>query len=101
MPLILPKEREHDWLDLEKDETHIKSIMIPYKPEDMKAYPVKNTTSRLGFNTNDQTIIEPFEYQNLPELNYIKHKILVPGGVRLFSKRIVLDYFKIRTYWLE
>jgi putative SOS response-associated peptidase YedK len=69
MPLILPKEKEKTWLDPEQNETQIKSMMVPYKSEDMKAYPVTNKLSRLGYNTTDQTITEPFEYQKLPALN--------------------------------
>lgn len=69
MPLILPKEKEKTWLDPKQNETQIKNMMVPYKPEDMKAYPVTNKLSRLGYNTTDQTVTEPFEYQKLPALN--------------------------------
>jgi putative SOS response-associated peptidase YedK len=69
MPLILPKEHEKTWLDLKQNETQIEKIMVPYNSADMKAYPVNNKLNRLGYNTIDKTVIEPFEYQELPALN--------------------------------
>jgi putative SOS response-associated peptidase YedK len=69
MPLILPKEKEKTWLDSKQNETQIKGIMVLYDTNDMKAYPVMNKLSKLGYNTIDKTVTEPFEYQELPTLN--------------------------------
>ena len=69
MPLILPKEKEKPWLDLSISETQIEEMMIPYDSKDMKAYPVVNKMSRLGYNTTDKTVTEPVKYADLPEIN--------------------------------
>lgn len=69
MPLILPREKEKTWLDPKQNETQINSMMVPYNSNDMKAYPVTNKLSRQGYNTTDQTVNVPFEYQELPALN--------------------------------
>jgi len=68
MPLILPKEKERDWIDLKLGKPQIKGMMAPYNDEDMEAYPVSDKLSRLGFNTTDQTITEPIVYRELPAL---------------------------------
>jgi putative SOS response-associated peptidase YedK len=69
MPLILKKENEKTWIDLGQNEEQIINIMIPYDPDDLKAYPVANKLNRLGYNTSDSTVTEPFKYPKLPELN--------------------------------
>jgi putative SOS response-associated peptidase YedK len=69
MPLILPKNREKIWLETGRDEKQIKAVMLPYDANDMKTYPVANRLNRLGINTSDKTVIEPFEYSELPALD--------------------------------
>ena len=68
MPLILPKEKEQDWLNSKLDGKVIKGIMQPYDANDMVAHPVKNKLSRLGYNTVDETITAKFDYPGLPGL---------------------------------
>jgi putative SOS response-associated peptidase YedK len=68
MPLILPKKAEKAWLNLTQNESQLKSFLVPYSSQDMRAYPVVNSLNKLGNNTTDRTIIELFEYPDLPEL---------------------------------
>ncbi len=68
MPLILSKENEKAWLNLNSYEVQIQEIMIPYDTKEMIAYPVANTISRLGYNATNRTVLEPFIYPGLPEL---------------------------------
>ena len=56
----LQKEHEKVWLATEQSETQIKGIIVPYNTNVMKAYPVTNKLIKLGFNTSEKTIIEPF-----------------------------------------
>ena len=35
MPLVLPKEKQQKWLDLDSNEAEIKEMMIPYDPDDI------------------------------------------------------------------
>jgi len=69
MPLILPKERHQDWLDVTIDEITIRGIMKPYDPIEMEVDTVVNKLYRLGYNTTDRTITEPFDYPELPALD--------------------------------
>lgn len=44
MPVILKPEHEESWLDqTNEDGEYLKSLLIPYDSEEMKAYPVSNT----------------------------------------------------------
>jgi len=69
MPLILPKERHQDWLDVKMDETTIKGMMKPYDANEMEVHTVENKLNRLGYNTTDRTVMEPFDYPGLPALD--------------------------------
>jgi putative SOS response-associated peptidase YedK len=68
MPLILPKEKEKVWLNQEQDLVQIREIMVPYSAGDMTAHSVMNKLNKLGYNTTDRTVAEPFEYPGLPGL---------------------------------
>lgn len=68
MPLILPKDKEPDWLDPKSDEKVLKDIMQPYGSSYMKVYPVANKLHNLGYNTTDMTVTELFNYPGLPAL---------------------------------
>ena len=70
MPLILPKEQENAWLDLELNKETLSGIMQPYNQEDINAMTVENKISRLGFNTSDNSVNKLYEYPELPELEY-------------------------------
>ena len=52
MPVILPRELESDWLDLDNTDTSfLREIMIPFDPGLMKCYPVSqavNSTKNEG-----------------------------------------------------
>jgi putative SOS response-associated peptidase YedK len=69
MPLILPKERHQDWLDVKIDETTIEGMMKPYDASEMEVHTIANKLNRLGYNTTDRTVIEPFDYPELPDLD--------------------------------
>lgn len=56
MPLILPKEKEENWLMPELTEKDIKSLLIPFPANDMGAY-IVNADFRKK-NSHDKTILE-------------------------------------------
>jgi putative SOS response-associated peptidase YedK len=68
MPVILSKENEKRWIDNNLDKKEIESMLKPYDTSEMEAYPVDNSISRLGFNTNNPGILNKKEYRDLPSL---------------------------------
>ena len=63
MPVILPRELESDWLDLDNTDTgFLREIMIPFDPVLMKCYPVSqavNSTKNEGKDLIEPIIQEP------------------------------------------
>ena len=63
MPVILPRELESDWLDLDNTDTgFLREIMIPFDPALMKCYPVSqavNSTKNEGKDLIEPIIQEP------------------------------------------
>lgn len=68
MPVILSRENEKKWIDNNLKKTDIESLLKPYNEDDMEAYPVDMSISRLGFNTSDANTLNRKEYKDLPEL---------------------------------
>jgi putative SOS response-associated peptidase YedK len=68
MPVILPMESEKKWIDNNLKKTDIESLLKPYNEEEMKAYPVDRSISRLGFNTSKPNVLNKKEYKELPPL---------------------------------
>ena len=40
MPVILPKDKEEDWLDISAPQDEIRALLTPYPPGEMEYYPV-------------------------------------------------------------
>jgi putative SOS response-associated peptidase YedK len=68
MPVILPREKERQWLQDDADKDTIKSLLEPFDETEMEAYPVSNMINKLGFNTTHPEVLERQEYADLPEL---------------------------------
>ncbi len=68
MPVILSRDNEKRWLEKGLDTSEIKTILGPYDPAEMQAYPVERTLIKLGFNTIDPSILKETEYPDLPKL---------------------------------
>jgi putative SOS response-associated peptidase YedK len=68
MPVILPAEKEKRWIDNNLEQAEIESMLKPYSAEEMEAYPVDMSISRLGFNTGYPNVLNKEEYTDLPDL---------------------------------
>jgi len=65
MPVIVPKEREKEWLKSDLSKEEIQSFFVPYPDEDMDAHTV---SKRLTSRTEDPNVVEvtkPFDYPEL------------------------------------
>jgi putative SOS response-associated peptidase YedK len=68
-PVILPPEREKEWLNSHLDEHDIfQCIEADYKVEELESYPVHKKLHKLSEDSNVPDILEPFNY---PELNML------------------------------
>jgi putative SOS response-associated peptidase YedK len=68
MPVILPREKERQWLQGDADKETIGSLLEPYDEKEMEAYPVSNMISKLGLNTTHPEVLDRKEYVDLPGL---------------------------------
>ena len=68
MPVILEKEHESKWLEGGLTDDEIKSMLLSYDTDAMKAYPVTKKVNKLGVNTTDKSVLKGFKYPELPGL---------------------------------
>jgi putative SOS response-associated peptidase YedK len=68
MPVILPKDIERRWIDNTMSISDIKSFLIPYADEEMKAYTISRLVTSKTQNRNVPEVIKPYNY---PELKNI------------------------------
>jgi putative SOS response-associated peptidase YedK len=68
MPVILPRAAERSWLDGSPYKDSAQSLLRPYNPDEMEAYPVSKIVNRLGFNTTDAEVLKEQQYPELPPL---------------------------------
>jgi putative SOS response-associated peptidase YedK len=62
MPVILPREREQEWIDPKVSPDHALELLKPYDQEKMKAWTVSRLVSMPGANKNVPEVIESFNY---------------------------------------
>lgn len=68
MPVIIPKDREAEWLTMEMTQENIKSFFTPYPQEKMMAHTIsKLITSKLD-NPNVPEVTEEFDYAEVDPL---------------------------------
>jgi len=67
MPVILPKEADKIWLQGNLDRGRIQSMLKPYDPDEMEAYPVSRMVDKIGFNTEHPEVRDRQEYPDLSE----------------------------------
>jgi putative SOS response-associated peptidase YedK len=68
MPVILPKDKEKEWLNNSLAKETVQSLMQPYEAEQMEGYPVARIVHDLGFNTTNPEVLERQEYPELINL---------------------------------
>ena len=65
MPVILPVNREKEWLDNSLSREQIASFLRPYNDSDMYAYTVPNIINKQGYNTGNPEVIKEYDYADL------------------------------------
>ena len=74
MPVMLSRENEKKWIDNNLKKTDIEFLLKPYNEEEMEAYPVDRSISRLGFNTSEPSVLNTKEYKDLLPLSKTNNK---------------------------
>jgi putative SOS response-associated peptidase YedK len=57
MPVILPRDHYHAWLDLESECDQVAALLAPYPGDDLETYPVSPYMNSPG--NDDSRCIEP------------------------------------------
>lgn len=50
------------------EKVNVDSLLPPYDPAQMEAYPVSKIINNLGFNTTNPEVLKEQKYPDLPEL---------------------------------
>lgn len=64
MPVILPREKEQNWIDPGVPPDKALELLVPYNQERMKAWTISKLVSTPGAVKNVPGLIEPFDYGN-------------------------------------
>jgi putative SOS response-associated peptidase YedK len=64
MPVILPREKEQDWINPGLPLSNALELLVPYNQEKMKAWTISKLVSTPGAVKNIPGLIEPFDYGN-------------------------------------
>jgi putative SOS response-associated peptidase YedK len=62
MPVILPREKEQDWINPGLPLSNALELLVPYNQEKMKAWTISKLISTPGAVKNIPGLIEPFDY---------------------------------------
>ena len=65
MPVILPREKEKEWLSSGLAKGSIEALLQPFDAEQMEGYQVARKVHDLGFNTTNSEVLERQDYPEL------------------------------------
>lgn len=65
MPVILPKNREREWLDFSLNKNASEPLLVPYDESLMEAYAISRLITSRQQDPNVPEVIEPFRYPEL------------------------------------
>jgi putative SOS response-associated peptidase YedK len=65
MPVIIPRERQDDWIDNSLNQDEIKSFLTPYPDEKMEAYTISRLITSKSQERNVPDVIKPYSYSEL------------------------------------
>ncbi len=68
MPVILPRDKEIDFLQQDLTMNEIKDLLTPIDDSLLESYTISNLITSSNQHRNDPKIIEPFEYPELPSI---------------------------------
>lgn len=64
MPVILTKENESKWLDLNQPASDALELLKPYQHDNLEAYTISKLISRRNVEKNVPELIEPYDYDS-------------------------------------
>ena len=62
MPVILPAEKERDWINGDISIHKTKELLLPFDQKELHAHTVSPVISKSDFKSNDPDIIKPYDY---------------------------------------
>lgn len=65
MPMILPKDHEHDWIDSSLDKQAAETLLVPYDEQLMEAFTISRLITSRQRNPNVPEVFKPFTYPEL------------------------------------
>lgn len=65
MPVILPKDRECDWISASLKKNDREALLVPYDEGLMEAFPISRLITSRGKNPNVPEVSKPFSYPEL------------------------------------
>jgi putative SOS response-associated peptidase YedK len=65
MPVILPKDRECEWLDSSLKKQAVEALLVPYDEQLMEAFSISRLITSKNRNPNVPEVLHPFLYPEL------------------------------------
>ena len=69
MPVILPVEKENEFLNHDLSRSEINALLTPIDDECLEAYSISKRITSKTKNRNDPKVIEAYDYKELPSLD--------------------------------
>ncbi len=69
MPLIIPIEKEKEWIKSDLDKTRIQQLLLPFDENKMEAYTISKRITDRTRDNNVPEVLQPFEYPELALLD--------------------------------
>ena len=69
MPVLLPKNKEQEWLQKNQTKEHLAELLIPVKDSELEAYPISRLITSRTQDSNVPEVLQPYSYQELPPLS--------------------------------
>jgi putative SOS response-associated peptidase YedK len=68
MPVLLPKNKEHDWLTTSTSSDDLADLLQPVDDAQLEAYPISRVLTSRTQDSNTPEVIRPYAYPELPPL---------------------------------
>ncbi len=64
MPVILTKDHESKWLDMEQPATNVLKLLAPYPYDNLFAHTISKLISKRNVEKNVPELTEPYDYNS-------------------------------------
>jgi putative SOS response-associated peptidase YedK len=63
MPVILPPERENDWIEKDTGKENLEKLLVPFPDYEMEAYSISRKILDRNLDIQDDSILKPHDYK--------------------------------------